>query len=163
MRNYVKLLLVPAIVFAAACSRNDDAKLDDALSKDLALASQVNPYQQQFVSPMEQGLYGQPYYGQPQQYQTMQRAGGYYQPQPVYQAPAPVVRRTSTSSGTRSSGTVTAREPVRHTGRDAAIGAAAGTVIGVVTSRDKVKGGVVGAAAGAVLGAIVGHTVDVQH
>ena len=68
MRNYVKLLLVPAIVLAAACSRNDDTKLDDALSKDLALASQVNPYQQQFVSPMEQGLYGQPYYGQPQQY-----------------------------------------------------------------------------------------------
>ena len=162
MRHYVKLLLVPAIVLAAACSKNDDAKLDDALSKDLALASQVQPYQQQFMSPLEQQAYGQ-YYGQPQQYQAVQRAGGYYQPQPVYQAPAPVYRRTSTSSGTRTSSTSTAREPVRHTGRDAAIGAAAGTVIGVVTSRDKVKGGVVGAAAGAVVGAIVGHTVDVQH
>jgi hypothetical protein len=162
MRNYVKLLLVPAIVLAGACSRNDDAKLDDALSKDLALASQVQPYQpQQFMSPMEQG-YNQ--YGQPQMYQTAQRPGGYYQPQPVYQAPAPVVRRTSTSTASRtSSGTATARQPVRHTGRDAAIGAAAGTVIGVVTSRDKVKGGVVGAAAGAVIGGIIGHTVDVQH
>jgi hypothetical protein len=160
MPNYVKLLLVPAIVLAAACSKNDDAKLDDALSKDLALASQVQPYQpQQYMSPMEQG-YGP--YGQPMMYQTAQRPGGYYQPQPVYQAPAPVVRRTSTSTS-RSTGTVAQREPVRHTGRDAAIGAAAGTVIGVVTSRDKVKGGVVGAAAGAVLGGIIGHTVDVQH
>lgn len=162
MRNYLKLLLVPAIVLAAACSKTDDTKLDDALSKDLALASQVQPYQQQFMSPTEQA-YGQPYYGQPQQYQAVQRVGGYYQPQPVYQAPAPV-RRTSTSSGARTSGTTQpARQPVRHTGRDAAIGAGAGAVIGVVTSRDKVKGGVVGAAAGAVLGAIVGHTVDVQH
>ena len=158
MSRYVKLLIVLAIVLAAACSRNDDAKLDDALSKDLALASQVQPYQQQFVSPMEQ-QYGQ--YGQPAMYQTVQRPG-YYQPQPVYQAPAPVVRRTSTSSASRT-GTSTARQPVRHTGRDAAIGAAAGTVIGVVTSRDKVKGGVVGAAAGAVIGGIIGHTVDVQH
>ena len=160
MRNPTKLLLIPAIILAAACSRNDDAKLDDALNKDLALASQVQPYQaQQYMSPMEQG-YGPN--GQPVLYQAAQRPGGYYQPQPVYQAPAPVARRTSTAS--RSSGTTTtAREPVRHTGRDAAIGAAAGTVIGVVTSRDKVKGGVVGAAAGAVLGGIIGHTVDVQH
>jgi uncharacterized protein YcfJ len=159
MRNHVKLLFVPAIMVAAACSSNSDAKLDDALSKDLALASQVQPYQpQQFMSPMEQAQY----YGQAQQYQAMQRAGGYYQPQPIYQAPAPV-RRTSTASRSSGSASVPARQPVRHTGRDAAIGAAAGTVIGVVTSKDKVKGGVVGAAAGAVLGAIVGHTVDVQH
>jgi hypothetical protein len=161
MTNPMKLFLVPAIVLAAACSSNNDAKLDDALSKDLALASQVQPYQQQqFMSPMEQG-YGPN--GQPMMYQAVQRPGGYYQPQPVYQAPAPVARRTSSTSTARSSGTVVAREPVRHTGRDAAIGAAAGTVIGVVTSRDKVKGGVVGAAAGAVLGGIIGHTVDVQH
>lgn len=155
MRNYMKLFLVPAVVLAAACGGKDDAKLDDALSKDLALASQMQPYQpQQFMSPMEQG-YGP--YGQPQMYQTMQRPA-VYQQQPVYRAPAPVARRTST----RTSSPAPAREPVRHTMRDAAIGAAAGTVIGVVTSRDKVKGGVVGAAAGAVLGGIIGHTVDVQ-
>jgi uncharacterized protein YcfJ len=157
-------MAIPAVVLAAACQNKDDSKLDDALSKDLALASQVQPYQpQQFVSPQEMGYNGYAPYGQPMQVQTAQRAGGYYQTAPVYSAPAPV-RRTSTSSASRgsSAGTV-ARQPVRHTGRDAAIGAAAGTVIGVVTSKDKVKGGVVGAAAGAVLGGIIGHTVDVQH
>ena len=41
-----------------------------------------------------------------------------------------------------------AREPIRHTKRDAAIGAAAGAVIGAVSSRDKVKGGLIGAALG---------------
>lgn len=164
MRAIVKWMAIPAVVLAAACQK-DDSKLDDALSKDLALASQVQPYQQQqFVSPQELGYNPYAPYGQPMQAQVAQRAGGYYQPAPVYSAPAPTRTRTVyRSSGTSSSGTATARQPVRHTGRDAAIGAAAGTVIGVVTSKDKVKGGVVGAAAGAVLGGIIGHTVDVQH
>lgn len=162
MRAIVKWMAIPAVVVAAACSNKDDSKLDDALSKDLALASQVQPYQpQQFVSPQEMGYnqYGQPVYGQPMQ---VSQRGGYYQTAPVYSAPAPVRTRTVYRTSGSSRGTV-AREPVRHTGRDAAIGAAAGTVIGVVTSKDKVKGGVVGAAAGAVLGGIIGHTVDIQH
>ena len=163
MRSLVKWMAIPAVVLAAACQSKDDSKLDDALSKDLALASQVQPYQQQqFVSPQEMGYNGYSPYGQPMQYQTAQRAGGYYQQAPVYSAPAPTRTRTVYRTSGSSSGTV-ARQPVRHTGRDAAIGAAAGTVIGVVTSKDKVKGGVVGAAAGAVLGGIIGHTVDVQH
>ena len=164
MRSLVKWMAIPAVVIAAACSNKDDSKLDDALSKDLALASQVQPYQQQqFVSPQEMGYNGYAPYGQPMQAQVAQRAGGYYQQAPVYSAPAPTRTRTVYRSSGSSTGTRTASQPVRHTGRDAAIGAAAGTVIGVVTSRDKVKGGVVGAAAGAVLGGIIGHTVDVQH
>jgi hypothetical protein len=51
---------------------------------------------------------------------------------------------------------------VKHTGRDAAIGAGAGAVIGAVTSRDKVKGGLIGAAAGGILGAVIGNNVDIQ-
>jgi uncharacterized membrane protein len=51
---------------------------------------------------------------------------------------------------------------VKHTGRDAAIGAGAGAVIGAVTSRDKLKGGLIGAAAGGILGAVIGNNVDVQ-
>jgi uncharacterized membrane protein len=51
---------------------------------------------------------------------------------------------------------------VKHTGRDAAIGAGAGAVIGAVTSRDQVKGGLIGAAAGGILGAVIGNNVDVQ-
>ena len=160
MRNFAKLLVLPVFAVLAACGgRNDDAKLDDALSKDLALASQVQPYQpQQFVSPMEMGYGMQPGYGQPQQYPVAQRP--VYQSQPVYSAPAPV-RRTSTAS--RSTGTTARRaEPIRNTKRDAIIGGVAGAAIGVATSRDKVKGGIIGAATGAVLGGIIGHTVDVK-
>ncbi|HEX2716255.1 MAG TPA: YMGG-like glycine zipper-containing protein [Gemmatimonadaceae bacterium] len=160
MRNFAKLLVLPVFAALAACGgRSDDTKLDDALSKDLALASQVQPYQpQQFVSPTEMGYGMQPgYYGQPQQYPVAQRP--VYQSQPVYSAPAPV-RRTSTAS--RSSGTTRRAEPIRNTKRDAIIGGVAGAAIGVATSRDKVKGGIIGAATGAVLGGIIGHTVDVK-
>ena len=157
MRSFVTYIAIPAVILTAACQSKDDAKLDDALSKDLALASQVQPYQpQQFVSPQEMA-YG---YGQPQQYQVAQR-GGYYQTAPVYSAPAPV-RRTSSSSSSasRSSGTTASRPVVRNTKRDAVIGAVGGAVIGAATSRDKVKGGIIGAAAGGVLGGIIGHTID---
>ncbi|MFL5562429.1 MAG: YMGG-like glycine zipper-containing protein [Gemmatimonadaceae bacterium] len=154
MRSIIKYIAIPAVVLAAACQSKDEAKLDDSLSKDLALASQVQPYpQQQFVSPQEMGYNG---YGQPQQYQVAQR-GGYYQTAPVYSAPAPVRR---TSSASRSSGTTVARQPVRNTKRDAVIGAVGGAAVGAVTSRDKVKGAIIGAAAGGILGGIIGHTVD---
>jgi uncharacterized protein YcfJ len=157
MRAIIKYIAIPAVVLAAACQSKDESKLDDSLSKDLALASQVQPYPQQFVSPQEMGYNGYAY-GQPQQYQVAQR-GGYYQTAPVYSAPAPV-RRTSSSSASRSSGTTVARQPVRNTKRDAVIGAVGGAAVGAVTSRDKVKGAIIGAAAGGILGGIIGHTVD---
>jgi hypothetical protein len=158
MKRMNVLLLASLAVFAAACGRNSHG--DDALKNDLALAAQAQPLTQ-FVSPTEQGL-GQPYnpYA-PQQYQAVAR-------QPVAASP---VRRVSTtrSSGTRSSrssGGYIYREPqtqtVKHTNRDAAIGAAAGAVIGAVSSRDKVKGGLIGGAAGAILGAVLGNNVDIQ-
>lgn len=158
MRSIVKYIAIPAVILAAACQSRDDAKLDDSLSKDLALASQVQPYPQQFVSPQEMGYNGYAY-GQPQQYQVAQR-GGYYQTAPVYSAPAPVRRTSTSSSASRSSGTTVAREPVRNTKRDAVIGAVGGAAVGAVTSRDKVKGAIIGAAAGGILGGIIGHTVD---
>jgi hypothetical protein len=148
------------LALLGAC-RGNDARPDDALKNDLALAAQAQPYQaQQFVSPGEQALGPN---GQPLAYNTaapMTRA-----PAPVYRAPA---RRTSTASRNRSSGSAgtyypaPARQPVKHTGRDAAIGAGAGAVIGAVTSRDKLKGGLIGAAAGGILGAVIGNNVDVQ-
>ncbi len=49
---------------------------------------------------------------------------------------------------------------VKHTKRDAAIGAATGAVLGAVTSRDKVKGAVIGGVAGAILGGVIGNNVD---
>lgn len=165
------LIIAPALILAAACSsKKDDARVDDALRNDLALAASQQPYQpQQYMSPVEQG-YAQGY-GMPQQY-----APNGYAPNPYYApAPAPVQRqvvyrsapvyRSSASSGSSArsgSAPAPARRVEKHTGRDAAIGAAAGAVIGATSSRDKLKGGVIGAAAGGLLGAVIGNNVDIK-
>jgi hypothetical protein len=148
------MLALPTAIVAAACGRND-SKVDDALKNDLALASQAQP-SQQFASPTELGLNGQP-----QNFQTAR--------QPVAAQP---VRRTTTtrrasSSGSRSSsGGYYPSQPrttvTKHTTRDAAIGAAAGAVIGATASRNKVKGGIIGAAVGGLLGGVIGNNVDVH-
>ena len=165
MRTSGIVLSFASVALMAACSRGGDARPDDALKSDLALAAQVQPYQaQQFVSPneLQQGATR----AQAPQYNAARNA-------PVYRAPAPA-RRTSRAPAraSRSDGGYypnggsypsTPREPVRHTQRDAAIGAAAGAVLGASTSQDRVKGGLIGAAAGGILGGIIGHTVDVQH
>lgn len=165
MRNFVKLLAVPALVLVAACGRDAEPRVDDALKSDLALAATAQPYApQQFVSPQEMGYMGQQGYMpmQPQPYYGGQYGQPVYQnaPQPVrtvYRT-APTARRSTSTARRVPSGTVIKR----NTKRDAVIGAASGAVIGAVTSRDKVKGGLIGAAAGAVLGGVIGHTVDVE-
>ena len=155
MTSSVKMLVVPALVLAAACGR-DQKPMDDALKNDLSLASSMQPYQpQQFVSPVEQGYTGYGYG------QYAQQPNGYYPsaPQPVaqrriYRAPA------ARSSGTTSTGAAQGgTQVVKNTKRDAIIGAAAGAAIGAVITRD-VKGAVIGAAAGGILGAVIGNNVD---
>src|ERR1044071_27218 len=97
MKNIKTLLLVPAAVLAAACSR-ESAKTDDALKNDLALASQAQPYNaQQVTSPTERGYAYNPYTGQFQPVPAAQP-----QVQRVASRPA-TVRRTSTAARTRSS------------------------------------------------------------
>lgn len=170
MPSFPKWLLVPAVLVVAAACGGGDKPTDDALKNDLALASQVQPYNpQQFVSPTEAGYGPNGYQGQ-QPYPTAQ--GGYYPQvqQPVYYPqprPRATVRRVPTATRGRTSGPVYSpaparREPIRHTKRDAAIGAVAGGVLGAVVSRDRVKGAVIGAVAGGVLGGIIGHTIDVK-
>ena len=156
MRNSVKMLVVPALVLAAACSQKT-TPMDEALKNDLSLASSMQP-QQQFVSPVEMGYAGYGYA------QPGQQANGYYPsaPQPVaqrriYRAPA------STSNGTYSTGTArTGTRVVKNTKRDAIIGGVAGAAIGAVTTRDKLKGAVIGGVAGSVLGAVIGNNVDLK-
>jgi hypothetical protein len=160
MRTLNGLMLVTLATLAVACGRSKSPALDDALKNDLALASQTQGYNpQQFISPTEAG-----YGAQPQAYAP--RAT----PAVARQTSAPV-RRTTTarrSSGSSSSsgGYYPAPAPPttieKHTGRDAAIGAAAGAILGASTSRDKVKGGLIGAAAGGLLGAVIGNNVDVK-
>lgn len=168
MRTLGMMAPLAALALLGACSRGSDARPDDALKNDLALAAQAQPYQaQQFVSPAEQPYVG---YGVPQQYNAV---ASY--PQPVMRAPAPApvrrtttARRSSSSSRGSSSGTYypapapAPRPVIKHTKRDAAIGAGAGAVIGAVTSRDKIKGGLIGAAAGAILGGVIGNNVDIE-
>jgi len=166
MRKLGMMAPLAALAILGACSRGSDARPDDALKNDLALAAQAQPYQaQQFVSPAEQPYVG---YGVPQQYNAV---ASY--PQTVMRAPAPApVRRTTTRSSSSSRGSSSGtyypapapapRPVVKHTKRDAAIGAGAGAVIGAVTSRDKIKGAVIGGVAGAILGGVIGNNVDVQ-
>lgn len=154
-----KLLILPAAFFAFACGGNDK-KVDEALNSDLSTAAQAGPY-----TPLDSIT-------------AAERAGVATTTAPATAlrstatAPRTTVRRTSTArrSSSRSSGgyssapvySAPAPQPtvVKHTKRDAAIGAGAGAVIGAVTSRNKVKGAIIGGAAGAILGGIIGNNVD---
>jgi len=153
MKKLKMLLLVPAAILAAACGRDDSSKkVDDALNADLSLAAQARPYTaMDSISAMERAYAAQGL--APVGYAPVQqpvRTRVVYRDRPVYR---------SSSSGTYTPARTTTR--VKHTKRDAAIGAAAGAAIGAVTSRDKLKGAVVGGVAGAVLGGVLGNNVDI--
>ncbi|HMI48528.1 MAG TPA: YMGG-like glycine zipper-containing protein [Gemmatimonadaceae bacterium] len=148
---FKKILILPAALFAFACG--GDKKVDDALNSDLSTAAQAQPY-----TPLDSIT-------------AAERAGvapASNSLRSTSTAPrTTTVRRTTStrSSGTRSSAPVySAPAPqqtvVKHTKRDAAIGAGAGAVIGAVTSKNKVKGAIIGGAAGAILGGVIGNNVD---
>lgn len=167
MRFTRSLIIVPAAILAVACGRDDSNKrVDDALNSDLSLAAQARPYTAlDSISAAERAA----------QMQGIAPVG-YLNGQPVYSTPqttvrtATPVRRTSTarrSSSSSSGSRVVYSTPaprreviVKHTKRDAAIGAAAGAVLGAVTSRDKVKGAVIGGVAGGILGGVIGNNID---
>ena len=160
MRYLKIMILAPALILAAACSRKDDrAAADSSLNRDLNLANQVAPYQDT-LSATEAGYVAGA---------KTPRASARTPTRSSSTARSTTARR-STSSGssgrvvTSSGGTVSqpAEVTVKHTKRDAAIGAAAGAVIGATTSRDKVKGGIIGAVVGGVLGGVIGNNVDKQ-
>jgi len=156
---FKKLLILPAAFLAFACSKGDNkmTAADSALNSDLSTAAASRPY-----TPLDsitaaeragvattapttalRSTASTPRTTTVRRTSTARRSsssGGTYSSAPVYSAPAPVV--------------------VKHTKRDAAIGAGAGAVIGAVTSRNKVKGAIIGGAAGAILGGIIGNNVD---
>jgi YMGG-like Gly-zipper len=150
---YKKILILPAALFAFACGGNDK-KVDDALNSDLSTAAQATPY-----TPLDSI--------------TAAERAGTAKPTALRStstAPRTTVRRSTTTTRRSSSGGTYSSAPVysapapqqevKHTKRDAAIGAGAGAVIGAVTSRDKVKGAIIGGAAGAILGGVIGNNVD---
>ena len=159
---FKKLLILPAAFLAFACSKGDTkmTAADSALNSDLSTAAASRPY-----TPLDSIT-------------AAERAGVATSTAPTAlrstsTAPRTTVRRTTTTRRSRSSGSsgtyssapvysAPAPQPtvVKHTKRDAAIGAGAGAVIGAVTSRNKVKGAIIGGAAGAILGGIIGNNVD---
>ena len=158
MRKFKAFILVPAAILAvgAAACRPDDSgrKVDEALNADLTLAAQARPYMaMDSISAMERAYAAQglapvgyaaaPVYSQPVRERVV------YRDRPVYRSTSSAPARRTTTR-------------VKHTKRDAAIGAAAGAAIGAVTSRDKLKGAVVGGVAGAILGGVIGNNVDIS-
>ena len=156
MRRLNWTVLVTAATLAVACGRNSSPAVDDALKNDLSLAAQAQPVQP-VVSPTEAGY-------APQQLASTAA--------PVRRAPAAVRRtaarrsngasRSTSGGGTRYPAPAPPPIVVKHTQRDAAIGAGAGAVLGAITSRNKVKGGLIGAAVGGILGGVIGNNVDKQ-
>ena len=163
MRSSVKTLIIaPALVLAAACSKDKPA--DATLSNDLTLAAQAKQTATlDSISAAERT-------------KAAAVAAAPVAAAPALRASAPVhhtstVRHRTASSGSSSgssgsNGTYSAPAPrgevtEKNTKRDAAIGAAAGAVIGGVGSHS-VKGGIIGAAAGGILGGIIGNNVDVK-
>ncbi|MEO8908802.1 MAG: YMGG-like glycine zipper-containing protein [Gemmatimonadaceae bacterium] len=152
-----KLLILPAAALAFACSKGDNkTAADSALNSDLSTAAASQPYTPlDSITAAERARTGgataltstaaapRTVYRAPVRHTTTTRrstsSGGTYSSAPVYSAPAPVV--------------------VKHTKRDAAIGAGAGAVIGAVTGHG-VKGAIIGGAAGAILGGVIGNNVD---
>src|ERR1700720_629228 len=150
---FKKILILPAALFAFACGGNDK-KVDAALNSDLSTAAQATPY-----TPLDSIT-------------AAERAGtATAKPTALRStstAPRTTVRRTTTTRRSSSGGTYSSapvysapapQQEVKHTKRDAAIGAGAGAVIGAVAGRS-VKGAIIGGAAGAILGGVIGNNVD---
>ena len=159
---FKKLLILPAAALAFACSKGDNKQTaaDSALNSDLSTAAASRPYTplDSITAAERAGVATTP---------TALRSSTASTPRTVTRAPVrrTTTRRSSSSGGTYSSAPVySAPAPapvvVKHTKRDAAIGAGAGAVIGAVTSRNKVKGAIIGGAAGAILGGVIGNNVD---
>jgi hypothetical protein len=154
---FKKLLILPAAALAFACSKGDNqTAADSALNSDLSTAAASQPY-----TPLDSITAAERNGTLPASATSLKSTST--APRTVYRAP---VRRTtstrSSSSGSAPVYSAPAPAPVvvKHTKRDAAIGAGAGAVIGAVTSRNKVKGAIIGGAAGAILGGVIGNNVD---
>ena len=151
---FKKILILPAALVAFACGGNDK-KVDDALNSDLSTAAQAQPY-----TPLDSIT-------------AAERAGVATTPasnslRSTTSAPRTTVRRTTTTRRSSSGGTYSSapvysapapQQEVKHTKRDAAIGAGAGAVSGAVAGHS-VKGAIIGGAAGAILGGVIGNNVD---
>jgi hypothetical protein len=155
MNRTMSVFAFALVAAGAACSKSDKPA-DSALNTDLSLAAQQRGFQPlDSVSAAERA-------------RANNLTGANAAAAPVAVAPRTAPVRTGGSSGNGSSnGSSTVYQPapereviVKHTQRDAAIGAVAGAVIGATTSGNKVKGGLIGGALGGILGGVIGNNVD---
>lgn len=154
-KKILTALAIAALATIGACSNGRDKAADSALNTDLSLAAQQRGTSLDTLSPAEReaALNGT-------------AAKPVARTSDVAHTTTTTRRRTSSASGSSSTGSsagtvAQSREvEVKHTKRDAAIGAGAGAVIGAVTSKNKIKGGVIGAAVGGILGGVIGNNVD---
>jgi hypothetical protein len=148
MKRTISFALVALIAGVSACGRGGN-RADTALNTDLSLAAQQKGFKPiDSLGPAERAAGGAAVSGAPLSNAPQRRtrsAGGEV-----------ATRRSTSSAPAQSSGETV----VKHTQRDAAIGAAAGAVIGATTSRNKVKGGIIGGVVGGILGGVIGNNVD---
>jgi hypothetical protein len=158
MVRTIPSLALALIAVTGACGRGANHTADTTLNTDLSLAAQAKGYQPlDSMSAAERGA-------------ATNSPNALSGRTPVATNSTGRTVHRSTSSGevsrTRGSSTVSSASSqggevvVKHTKRDAAIGAAAGAVIGATTSRNKAKGGIIGAAIGGILGGVIGNNVD---
>jgi len=153
MNRKLPSLALALFAVIGACGRGADHSADTALNNDLSLAAQARGYQPlDSLSPAERAAAA----NNPNALNG--RTTGTATHRTTSSGEVVRTRRSATSSGSAS--TQSGEVVVKHTQRDAAIGAAAGAVIGATTSRNKVKGGVIGAAVGGLLGGVIGNNVD---
>jgi len=150
--------LALALLAAGACGRGANHNADTTLNTDLSLAAQAKGYQPlDSMSAAERGmatnspnvLNGRTPVATNSTGRTVHRSTS-----------SGEVSRTRRSSSVGATSSQSGEVVVKHTNRDAAIGAAAGAVIGATSSRNKVKGGLIGAAVGGILGGVIGNNVD---
>lgn len=154
MRTFKRLAILPALAVLAACGP-DESKQNADLSflDDLELA--VSAPDSTALSPDELGL---------KLVEDEEKAPA----APVKAASSTSSRSSASRQSSGSSSQASAPAPrarvetVKHTKRDAAIGAGTGAVLGAVVAGrgERVQGAAIGAVLGGVLGGVVGNNVD---
>jgi hypothetical protein len=169
MRAIRFALVLAALAGTAACGRSSEAKRAEAVDLswlDTVQFQNVARRDTGVVSPLEMGLAAAPAQKPAEPVQAVAE-----EKKETRSSTSNTSSRRRTSTARRSSSSAgtweaPARQPrvvtVKHTKRDAAIGAAGGAVIGAVAggSRHRVKGAVIGGVAGAIAGAVIGNNVD---
>jgi len=153
-RSMVLSTLVVASAFAAACGQKDSNRDAFKNTDDLLLPNSTNA----IASPTELGLKD-----------SVPAAAAVAKTTATAPDRVATAHRSShrySSRGRRGSYGGYQRQPVavRHTKRDAIVGAAAGAAIGAtVDGSHRVRGAVIGGVVGGVLGGVIGNSVDVTH